>query len=52
VEDDLKTLGVRRWREREVDREEWGIILKETVVKLGQGWGTCGLKATCGLLGP
>jgi hypothetical protein len=34
VEDDLKTLGVRRWRKRTEDREEWAIILKEATVKL------------------
>jgi hypothetical protein len=34
VEDCLKTLGVRRWRKRAEDREEWAIILKETMVKL------------------
>jgi hypothetical protein len=34
VEDDLKTLGVRRWRKRAEDRREWAIILKETMVKL------------------
>jgi hypothetical protein len=34
VEDDLKTLGVRRSRKRAEDREEWAIILKEAVVKL------------------
>jgi hypothetical protein len=34
VEDDLKILGVRRWRKRAEDREEWAIILKETMVKL------------------
>jgi hypothetical protein len=34
VEDDLKTLGVRRWRKRAEDREGWAIILKETMVKL------------------
>jgi hypothetical protein len=34
VEDDLKTLVVRRWRKRAEDREEWAVILKETVVKL------------------
>jgi hypothetical protein len=34
VEDDQKTLGVRRWRKRAEDREEWAIILKEAMVKL------------------
>jgi hypothetical protein len=34
VEDDLKTLGVRRWRKRAEDREEWTTILKEAMVKL------------------
>jgi hypothetical protein len=34
VEDNLKTLGVRRWRKRAEDREEWAIILKKAVVKL------------------
>jgi hypothetical protein len=33
VEDDLKTLGVRRLRKRAEDREEWA-ILKEAMVKL------------------
>jgi hypothetical protein len=28
VEDDLKTLGVRRWRKRAQDREEWAITLR------------------------
>jgi hypothetical protein len=34
VEDDLKTLGVRRWRKRAEDREEWAITLKEAMFKL------------------
>jgi hypothetical protein len=34
VEDDLKTLWVKRWRKREEDREEWATILKEAMVKL------------------
>jgi hypothetical protein len=33
-EDDLKTLGVRRWRKSAEDCEEWAIILKEAMVKL------------------
>jgi hypothetical protein len=32
--DDLKTLGVRRWRKRVEDSEEWAIILKKAMVKL------------------
>jgi hypothetical protein len=34
VEDDRKTLGVRRWRKRAGDREEWAIILRKAMVKL------------------
>jgi hypothetical protein len=34
VEDDLTTLGVRIWRKKAEDREEWAIILKEAMVKL------------------
>jgi hypothetical protein len=34
VEDDLKTVGMRRWMKRAEDREEWAIILKEAMVKL------------------
>jgi hypothetical protein len=34
VEDDLKTLGVRRLRKREEDREKWAIISKKAMVKL------------------
>jgi hypothetical protein len=34
VEDDLETLGVRRWRKKAEDREQWVIILKEAMVKL------------------
>jgi hypothetical protein len=34
VEDDLKALVVRRWRKKAEDREEWVVILKETMVKL------------------
>jgi hypothetical protein len=33
VEDDLRTLGVRRWMKKEEDREEWAIILKEAMIK-------------------
>jgi hypothetical protein len=34
VDDDLKTLGARRWRKSVEDCEEWAIILKEAMVKL------------------
>jgi hypothetical protein len=34
VEDDLKTVRVRRWRKRAEDREEGAIILKDAMVKL------------------
>jgi hypothetical protein len=34
VEDDLKTLGVRRWRKMAKDCEEWALILKKAMVKL------------------
>jgi hypothetical protein len=30
----MKTLGVRRWRKRAEDREEWAIVSKEAMVKL------------------
>jgi hypothetical protein len=34
VEDDLKALGMRRWRKRVEYHEEWAIILKEAMGKL------------------
>jgi hypothetical protein len=34
VEGDLKKLGVRRWRKKVEDGEEWAIILKEAMFKL------------------
>jgi hypothetical protein len=34
VDDDLKTLGVRRWRKMAEDLEEWAIIFKEAMLKL------------------
>jgi hypothetical protein len=33
LENDLKTLGVRRWRKMAEDREEWAIILNAVMVK-------------------
>jgi len=34
VEDDLRMLGVKRWRTKALEREEWASIIKETKVKL------------------
>jgi hypothetical protein len=34
VEDDLRKLGVKRWRAKALDREEWASIVREAKVKL------------------
>ena len=34
VEDDLRKLGVKRWRTKVLDREEWASIIRETNAKL------------------
>jgi hypothetical protein len=34
VEDDLRELGVKRWRTKELEREEWASIIKEAKGKL------------------
>jgi len=34
VEDDLRKLGVKRWRMEELEREEWASIIKEAKAKL------------------
>jgi hypothetical protein len=34
VEDDLRNLGVKRWRTKALDREEWASILMEAKAKL------------------
>jgi hypothetical protein len=34
IENDLKSMGVKRWRKKAKDRSVWAIILKEAVVKL------------------
>ena len=34
VEDDLRKLGVKRWRAKALDREEWASIIKEAKAKL------------------
>jgi hypothetical protein len=34
TENDLKSMGVKRWRKKAEDRSVWAIILKEALVKL------------------
>ena len=34
VEDDLRKLGVKRWRAKALDREEWAAIIGEAKAKL------------------
>jgi len=34
VEDDLRKLGVKRWRMKALDREKWTSILREAKGKL------------------
>jgi hypothetical protein len=34
VEDDLRELGVKRWRTKVLDREEWASIIREAKAKL------------------
>ena len=34
VEDDLRKLGVKRWRVKALDREEWASIISEAKAKL------------------
>jgi len=34
VEDDLRKLGVKRWRTKASNREEWASIIRETKAKL------------------
>jgi hypothetical protein len=34
VEDDLRELGVKRWRNKALEREEWASIIKEAKAKL------------------
>ena len=33
VEDDLRKLGVKRWRVKALDREEWASIIREAKAK-------------------
>jgi hypothetical protein len=34
VEEDLRSMGVKRWRKRAMDRREWAAIVKEAKAKL------------------
>ena len=34
VEDDLRKFGVKRWRTKALDREEWASIIREAEAKL------------------
>jgi hypothetical protein len=34
IENDLKSMGVKRWRKKAEDRSVWAIVLKEALVKL------------------
>jgi hypothetical protein len=34
VEEDLRMLGVKRWRKKALYREEWAFVIKEAKVKL------------------
>ena len=34
VEDDLRKLGVKQWRTKALDREEWASIIREAKTKL------------------
>ena len=34
VEDDLRKLGVKQWRTKALEREEWALIIKEAKAKL------------------
>ena len=34
VEDNLRKLGVKRWRTKALDREEWASIIREAKAKL------------------
>jgi Na+-transporting NADH:ubiquinone oxidoreductase subunit NqrF len=34
VEEDLRMLGVKSWRRKVLEREEWAFVIKEAKVKL------------------
>jgi len=38
VEDDLRKLGVKRWRTKALDGEEWASIVREAKAKLKGPW--------------
>jgi hypothetical protein len=42
VEDDLRKLGVKRWRTKGLDRVEWASIIREAKAEEGGGGGEGG----------
>jgi hypothetical protein len=34
VEEDVRMLGVKRWRKKALDRQEWAFVIEEAKVKL------------------
>ena len=38
MEDDLRKLGVKQWRAKALDREEWASIIREAKAKLKGPW--------------
>jgi hypothetical protein len=38
VEDDLRNMGIKRWRIKALDIVEWGSIIKEAKAKLKGPW--------------
>jgi hypothetical protein len=34
VEDDLRNMGIKRWRVKALERDEWATIIKEAKAKL------------------
>ena len=34
VKEDLKQIGVKRWREKDKNRQDWACVLREARIKL------------------